>query len=59
MRFGQLSGVTIATDSGLVTAFFENGVRLPFFQVPIATFPNPNGLTHINGTVYDEKRSCG
>lgn len=58
VRFGQLSGVTIA-DSGLVTAFFENGVRLPFFQVPIATFPNPNGLTHINGTVYDENEAAG
>ena len=58
VRFGQLSGITIS-DSGLVTAFFENGVRLPFFQVPIATFPNPNGLTHINGTVYDENEAAG
>lgn len=58
VRFGQLSGINIA-DSGLVTAFFENGVRLPFFQVPIATFPNPNGLTHIDGTVYDENEEAG
>ncbi len=58
VRFGQLSSITI-DDTGLVTAFFENGVRLPFFQVPIATFPNPNGLTHVNGTVYDENEAAG
>jgi flagellar hook protein FlgE len=27
--------------------------------VPIATFPNPNGLTHVNGTVYDENEAAG
>lgn len=58
VRFGQLSSITI-DNSGLVTAAFENGVRLPFFQVPIATFPNPGGLTHINGTVYDENQNAG
>lgn len=58
VRFGQLSSITI-DDTGLVTAAFENGVRLPVFQVPIATFPNPNGLTHINGTVYDENEAAG
>lgn len=58
VRFGQLSNITIS-DTGLVTAAFENGVRLPVFQVPIATFPNPNGLTHINGTVYDENEAAG
>lgn len=58
VRFGQLSSIAI-DDSGLVTAAFENGVRLPVFQVPIATFPNPNGLTHINGTIYDENEKAG
>lgn len=58
VRFGQLSGITV-DNTGLVTAFFENGVRLPFYQVPIATFPNPNGLIHINGTVYDENEAAG
>ncbi len=58
VRFGQLSGIAI-DDSGLVTAYFENGVRLPVFQVPIATFPNPAGLTHINGTIYDENEQAG
>lgn len=58
VRFGQLSGVEI-DDAGLVTAYFENGVRLPVYQIPIATFPNANGLTHINGTIYDEAETAG
>jgi flagellar hook protein FlgE len=58
VRFGQLSSLSI-DDKGLVTAFFENGVRLPVYQVPIATFPNPNGLTHINGSIYDENEAAG
>lgn len=58
VRFGQLSNITI-DDTGLVTASFENGVRLPVFQIPIATFPNPNGLSHVNGTVYDENENAG
>lgn len=57
-RFGQLSSVTINQD-GLVTAAFENGVRIPVYQIPIATFPNPNGLTHVEGTVYDENQDAG
>ena len=58
VRFGQLSSLAIS-DSGLVTAFFENGVRLPVYQIPIATFPNPNGLTQVNGSIYDENQLAG
>lgn len=58
VRFGQLAGIEIS-DSGLVEAFFENGVRRPVYQLPIATFPNPGGLIHINGTVYDEAEEAG
>lgn len=58
VRFGQLSNISI-DDGGLVTAFFENGVRIPVFQVPVATFPNPGGLTHVEGTVYDENENAG
>lgn len=58
VRFGQLSSLAIS-DSGIVTAFFENGVRLPVYQIPIATFPNPNGLTQVNGSIYDENQLAG
>jgi len=58
VRFGQFAGVEIDND-GLVTALFDNGVRRPIFQIPIATFPNPEGLTNVRGTVYDENENAG
>jgi flagellar hook protein FlgE len=58
VRFGQLSGVEIDGE-GIVTALFDNGVRRPIFQIPIATFPNPGGLTNVKGTVYDENERAG
>ncbi|MDD3021068.1 MAG: flagellar hook protein FlgE [Alphaproteobacteria bacterium] len=58
VRFGQLSNISI-NETGLVTAAFENGVRLPVYQIPIATFPNPGGLNHVEGTVYDENEAAG
>jgi flagellar hook protein FlgE len=58
VRFGQLSSLEV-NDLGIVTAFFENGVRLPVYQIPVATFPNPNGLTQVNGSIYDENELAG
>lgn len=58
VRFGQLSGVEI-DDDGLVTALFDNGVRRPIYQIPIATFPNPSGMTNVSGTIYDENENAG
>lgn len=58
VRFGQLSGVEIDND-GLVTALFDNGVRRPIFQIPVATFSNPAGLTNVAGTIYDENERAG
>lgn len=57
-NYGELSGITI-DESGLVTANFDNGVSLAIFQIPVATFSNPNGLTNISGTVYDENTNAG
>ncbi len=58
VRFGQLSSVEI-NNEGLVEAIFENGVVLPIYRIPVATFQNPRGLTHINGTIYDEADAAG
>jgi flagellar hook protein FlgE len=57
-NYGELSGVTIDAN-GLVTANFDNGVSLAIYQIPVATFSNPNGLTHVSGTVYDENTNAG
>jgi flagellar hook protein FlgE len=56
--YGQLSGVTI-NEEGLVTASFDNGVKLPVYQIPIATFPNPSGLTPVSGTIYAQNQAAG
>ena len=56
--FGQFSGVVIG-ESGLVTALFQNGDIRPIFQIPIATFPNPNGLGASTGNVYSQTDFSG
>ena len=57
-NYGELKGVTIDAK-GLVTANFDNGVSLAIYQIPVATFSDPNGLTHVSGTVYDENSDAG
>ena len=56
--YGELSGISIDAD-GLVTANFDNGISLAIYQIPIATFSNPNGLTLVSGTTYDENTKAG
>lgn len=58
VRFGGLSDIEI-TSEGLVIALFDNGLRRPIYQIPVATFFNPNGLTHVNGSIYDENQNAG
>jgi flagellar hook protein FlgE len=56
--FGQFSGVTIS-EGGVVTALFANGDVRPIFKIPIATFPNPNGLGANSGNVYNQTDMSG
>lgn len=51
LEFGNLSGVYIS-DGGLVVATFDNGTSRPIYQIPLATFNNPNGLGAISGNAY-------
>lgn len=51
VQFGSFSGVAIS-DEGLVIALFDNGETLPIYQVPLATFANPNGLAAKTGNIY-------
>ncbi|MEX6725811.1 flagellar hook protein FlgE [Parapedomonas caeni] len=57
-RYGQLTSVSI-DDDGLVTANFDNGLSMAIYQIPVATFSNPAGLTLVEGTVYDESLAAG
>lgn len=57
-KFGNFSGVSIGAD-GIVTALFDNGVRAPVFQIPIATFSNPDGMSSLTGNVYQDTTTSG
>ncbi|CUW37242.1 putative Flagellar hook protein FlgE [Magnetospirillum sp. XM-1] len=57
-KFGNFSGVSVGTD-GVVTALFDNGVRRPVFQIPVATFTNPNGLESLTGNSWIETNTSG
>ncbi|AGH49079.1 MULTISPECIES: flagellar hook protein FlgE [Sphingomonadales] len=48
---GAVASVNIS-DSGVVSAVFEDGSTRPIYQLPLATFQNPNGLTAVSGNAY-------
>jgi flagellar hook protein FlgE len=49
--FGNVIGVRVGND-GIVTALFDNGLAKPVYQLPIATFQNPDGLSSVKGNAY-------
>ena len=49
--FGALVGVSINPE-GIVTALFDNGSRTEIYKLPIATFPNPNGVANADGNAF-------
>lgn len=57
-KFGNFSGVSVGSD-GVVTALFDNGVRRPVFQIPVATFTNPNGMESLTGNSWIETNTSG
>ena len=48
---GEFS-VSIAAGTDAELSIDDNGVTRPVFQLPVATFPNPDGLTRISGNAY-------
>ncbi|WP_083836079.1 flagellar hook protein FlgE [Sphingomonas elodea] len=55
---GNIAATDISPD-GVVSAIFDDGSTRKVFQLPVATFPNPNGLTRISGNAYTGNRSSG
>ena len=49
--FGNVTGVSI-DGAGVVTALFDNGLSRKVFQLPVATFPNPDGLARRQGNAF-------
>ena len=56
--FGTLSGVSVDT-SGIVTASFSNGLTQKIYQVPLATFSNPDGLAEVSGNAFAQTMRSG
>lgn len=48
---GNIASILVS-ENGQLSAVFDNGVTRPVFQLPIATFPNPDGLTRLSGNAY-------
>lgn len=48
---GNITSIEIS-DTGRVNALFEDGTIRSVFQLPLATFPNPNSLTRLPGNSY-------
>ncbi len=57
-KFGNFAGVEISAD-GVVTALYDNGVRTPIFQIPVATFVNPNGMEALTGNAWIQTDTSG
>jgi flagellar hook protein FlgE len=49
--YGHLTGVTVSKD-GTVTASYDNGQNLPIYKIPVASFPNADGLEVKSDNVY-------
>jgi flagellar hook protein FlgE len=57
-RFGNFTGVQV-DEFGVVMALFDNGLTRPIYRLPVATFPNPNGLTGRTGNVFAPSDESG
>lgn len=59
---GGLLGNLVSVDvskSGRVMAIFDDGTTRDVFQLPIATFQNPDGLTRLSGNAYTGSKASG
>lgn len=56
--YGSLIGVNVDQD-GFLSAKFSNGIVKKIYQLPLATFVNPNGLIAADGDAYRNSISSG
>lgn len=55
---GNIASVEISKE-GVVSAIFEDGTARRVFQLPIATFQNPDGLTRLSGNAFAVSGASG
>jgi len=58
LAYGNLSSIEISED-GTVVAFFDNGEERPIYQIPVATFGNPDGLEEMSDGIYARSSTSG
>lgn len=49
----------VSIKDGYVFAHYSNGMQIPIYQIPLATFANPDGLRAESGTVFSESPDSG
>ena len=57
-RLGTISQVQV-NRFGTMHAIYDNGLSKPIYQLPVATFVNPNGLLAQTGNVWLESGTSG
>jgi flagellar hook protein FlgE len=55
---GNLASIEVS-KTGRVSAVFDDGTTREVFQLPIATFANPDGLTRISGNAFQMSAQSG
>lgn len=55
---GNISSIEV-TKQGRVSAIFEDGTARALYQLPLATFPNPDGLTRLPGNGFATSNASG
>lgn len=56
--FGNIASIEVS-DKGVVSAIFDDGTARAVFQLPIATFQNPDGLTRLSGNGFAVSSASG
>jgi flagellar hook protein FlgE len=51
VKFGAFSGVSIS-ETGIVSANFDNGLSRAIYKIPLVSFTNANGLISKNGNAF-------
>ncbi|QAY77288.1 flagellar hook protein FlgE [Sphingosinicella sp. BN140058] len=55
---GNLASIEVS-KTGRVSAVFDDGTTREVFQLPIATFANPDGLTRMSGNAFQMSANSG
>lgn len=55
---GNIASIEVG-DTGIVSAIFEDGTARAVYQLPVATFQNPDGLTRLSGNAFSVSGQSG